>query len=127
MSSPAFTYRQLGPNNDPVWSSYLSGAAAVAQAILTRLLLFEGEWWESTTDGTPWFQQMLGTGLPPAQISLLIQNRILTTPYVTSITNLAFDFNRAARSFALSASVQTAFGPTTVIYSYPTPQAQGLP
>jgi len=127
MSSPAFTYRQLGPNNDPVWSSYLSGAAAVAQAILTRLLLFEGEWWESTTDGTPWFQQILGTGLPPAQISLLIQNRILTTPYVTSITNLAFDFNHAARSFALSASVQTAFGPTTVTYSYPTPQAQGLP
>jgi len=124
MSSPAFTYRQLGPNNDPVWSSYLSGAAAVAQAILTRLLLFEGEWWESTTDGTPWFQQILGTGLPPAQISLLIQNRILTTPYVTGITNLAFD---AVRSFALSASVQTAFGPTTVTYSYPTPQAQGLP
>lgn len=126
-TNATFTYRQLvGPYNEPMWSAYYSGAQAVAQAIMTRLMLFEGEWWESVTDGTPWWQQILGQGTPSAQIALLIQNRILGTPYVTGITNLEFNFSNSTRGFGLSANVQTALGPTTVTYSYPTPQPQGI-
>jgi hypothetical protein len=91
------------------------------------LNLFEGEWWESVLDGTPWWQQILGRGATPAQVSLLLQNRILGTPYVTGITDLNFSFDSSSRQFTLTANVQTAFGATQVTLNSPQPGAQGIP
>jgi len=131
-SAPAatFLYRQLGPNNDPLWgqgsANFLRDAAAVAQAIYSRLLLFEGEWWESVLDGTPMWQSILGVANSEQQISLLLQNRILGTPYVTGLTNVQVQVNQAARSFTMSADAQTAFGPVPVTVT-PQPPAQGIP
>jgi hypothetical protein len=129
LAPSTFTYRQLGPNNEPQWgqgqANYLQGTDAVAQAIKTRLLLFEGEWWESQLDGTPWWQSILGVGNTDQQVSLIIQQRILGSPYVTGITNLQVTSNRAARSLGLYAEVQTAFG-MVIISNTPQPQAQGI-
>jgi hypothetical protein len=133
-----FTYRQLGPApySEPQFGqgtgNYLQGSDAVAQAVMTRLLLFEGEWWESVNDGTPIWQQILGVPGPGGnttlqqQIALLLQNRILSTPYVTGITSLQFSFDSSARSFQLSASIATAFGVTQINYG-PSVQPQALP
>ena len=127
-----FTYRALGPFNDPIWSSYLSSAAAVGQAVKTRILLLLGEWWENVLDGTPLWQKILGVSGPGGnttlqeQISLIIQQRILGTPYVTGISDLQITFNAPARAFGLYAVIQTAFGVTTVQYA-PTPSGQNIP
>lgn len=101
----------------------------MAQAIDTRLLLFQGEWWESVLDGTPWWQQILGqaAGGREQKVALILQNRILGTSYVTGVTNLAFNFNPIDRSFKLSANVQTAFGTVAFGANYPRPGAQGIP
>lgn len=115
-NQPTITYRQLGPNNDPIWPNFFSDIYAVAQAIQTRLLLFEGEWWESLTEGTPMWQSILGHGGQGnvAAISLLLQQRILGTPYVTGLTSVAATFNSSTRQFQFAASVQTQFGPVQV-------------
>jgi len=127
LPATTFTNRQLGPNNDPIWgqgtANFLQGTAAVAQAIYQSLLLFQAEWWENVNFGTPMWQQILGQGTPPAQVALLLQNVILSVPYVTGVTNLEYTFEN--RAFALSADVQTAFG--VVQITYPQPQAQGIP
>jgi len=122
-----FTYRTLGPNNDPVWTSYYSNVYAVAQAIKTIIDLFMGEWWESVLDGTPMFQKMLGApGSATQQVSLLLQQRILGTPYVTGISDLTVNFDAPSRIFSMTCTAQTAFGPTNVVYS-PQPPSQGIP
>lgn len=56
-------YRKLDQNGDYVFggngSCYISGLNAVKQAILTRLRLLLGEWWEDETDGLPLWQKIL--------------------------------------------------------------------
>ena len=87
--------------------------------------MFEGEWWGNQLDGTPYWQSILGVANTDQQISLLIQQRILGTPYVTGITNLQLTANRAARSLGIYAEVQTAFGAIQFTFN-PQPSAQGI-
>jgi hypothetical protein len=113
------TYRLLGPNADPIWTSYLSDVDAVGQAVLTRLRLFEGEWWSDLSDGTPLWQSILAVGGANAaaqqqQVSLLLQQRILGTPFVTGVSNVQVNFDPNARQFSFYAVVQTQFGPVIV-------------
>ncbi len=116
MATPSLTCVALDANNDPVFNNTpLSGTDAVAQAILTRLRLFYGEWWEDLSQGLPVFQQILGqlasaSGL--AAMQLAVARVISGTPYVTSVTSLTLSFNNGVLNF--QASVQTAFGPVTV-------------
>jgi hypothetical protein len=132
-TSSTITYRQLGANNDPLWGNgqlnYLSDLAAVAQAVLTRLQLFEGEWWAATNDGLPLWQSILGQGASPVnqqQISLLITARILATPYVISVGAVQPSYSSTARAFAYSAVVQTQFGQLQVT-NIPQPPSGALP
>jgi hypothetical protein len=135
-STPAvFIYRQLNPYNDPQWgqgvANFLTNVYAVAQAVRTILLLFLGEWWESVLDGTPMWQKILGVGPSGGQsltqqVSLIIQQRILGSPYVTGISNLVVSFNLPQRAFSISCDLQTSFGSTSVSI-VPQPSAQGLP
>ena len=110
-------YRRLDDNHDPMYgqsrSNFLTDADAVAQAILTRLLLFQGEWWESTLEGLPLWQQILGQPGGQArleQVTLLIQQRILTTPYVVAINQLVSSYNPNTRLIDFYAEVKTRFG-----------------
>lgn len=128
MSTPTVTYRQLGANNDPLWgqgaANYAGDTDAVALMIRTRLLLFQGEWWADLQEGLPLWQQILGVGVGAAQqaaISLLIQARILGTPYVTALSAVATAFNPAQRSYQFSCTAQTQFGQVPVTVNSPRP------
>jgi hypothetical protein len=124
------TYRGLDPNNDVIWSSTLTDVDAVAQAIRTRINLFQGEWWADLQDGTPVWQSMLGASgsLRNQQaISLLLQQRILGTPFVNSVSNVQASFNSSTRAFSFYAVVQTQFGTVSVSKNMPTPPSRGLP
>jgi hypothetical protein len=116
------TYLLLDADNDPVFDpgAALSDQAAVRQAILTRLKLFLGEWWEDLTIGLPVFQSMLGklaSKSCQAAIQAAIQTCVLGTPYVTGISNLSTDFSDG--KFTFTATAQTAFGSVTVDSSLP--------
>jgi hypothetical protein len=86
---------------------------AVAQAVLTRLKLWQGEWYLNLQAGTPWMQRVLGfspgTGIPDS----VVRQRILTTPYVTDMTDYTSSFNSTSRVFAVSCKLYTAFGQVT--------------
>jgi hypothetical protein len=110
----AMAYRKLDANHDYVFGngkqSYLTGIEAVAQAILTRLKLFTGEWWEDKTDGLPVWTSILGTRSSKETVDRFIQSRILETPNVVNLTNLVSDINRSTRQYVFSCAVNTVFG-----------------
>jgi hypothetical protein len=107
-------YRQLDANGDyPLNLPFLYNTpAVVAQAVLTRLKLWEGEWFADTSDGTPYLQNILGatTQLSP---DVYIKQRILETPGVNAIVSYSSTLNTADRTLAVSVILNTIFGLTT--------------
>ena len=117
MATPSLSYLMLDSGYDPVFAdgTSLTGTQAVAQAIMTRLKLFFGEWWENLALGLPVFQSMLGQlgsqrGL--AAINLAVQQNILGTPYVTGVVDVTTSFPNG--QFRFTATATTAFGQVTV-------------
>lgn len=116
---PTLTYLLLDQNNDPVFipNASLVDARAVDQAVLTRLKLFEGEWWEDLNNGLPVFQSILGqigTQRSQQAMALAIQQRIEGTPLVVAVTNVQFQFKDG--TFQFTANYDTVFGPSTITY-----------
>jgi hypothetical protein len=93
----------------------VAGVYAVAQAVQTRLLLLQGEWWEDTSDGLPLFQTILTMGGSEKQLQatdLIIKNRILGTVGVISIVSFSRQF--ANRIYSFSCVLNTIYGQATV-------------
>ena len=103
-------YRALDGNGDYQIGVFLANSpAAVGQAVVTRLLLWEGEWFLDVTDGTPWLQDIIGNN---TNYDFEIQNRILDTPGVTDIVSYASSV--VNRKLAVTATINTTYGQTSV-------------
>jgi hypothetical protein len=116
-TTPTIQYLQLDASYDPIFDSgaSLTDLDAVNQAILTRLKLFLGEWWENLSIGLPMFQSILGQLASPqgvAAMTLAIQQNIQGAPYVTSAADVSVAF--AAGRLSVTGVAQTQFGPVTV-------------
>lgn len=106
-------YRQMVGGDYSMGKPFLSRAAAVGQAIYTRMKLLQGEWWEQIDDGLPLFQNILGTrGHPDSlhAIDLLVQARITETPHVSQIKD--FQNTYEDRTYSFRCNVETDFGET---------------
>lgn len=108
-------YRRLDSNFDYTFggglNNFLSGKEAVAQAIVTRLKLFLGEWWANRNDGLPMFQSILGYGgSNKDSVDRLITERILQTQNVTGIENISSSYDGNTREYKFTALVDTIFG-----------------
>src|SRR6516225_7250685 len=78
--------RKMTSDGDYIWGHqqndfWLNAPDGVAQAVLTRLRLFVGEWYLDVTDGTPWTTQVLDK-YTQDQYDAAIRDRILGTPGV---------------------------------------------
>lgn len=95
---------------------FLAGAPAVSQAIKTRLLLLQGEWWEDILDGLPLFNSIFGSpGTPEniAAIDLLVRDRISSTEGVASI--VSFSSSYVGRQYSMTCTVKTISGQTATV------------
>jgi hypothetical protein len=117
-----FRYRRLDNSPNGGDMTFGRGAAdfiadtpqAVAQAIYTRLLLFQGEWFLDVADGTPWYQQILGKPRGPGSYDATLRARIAGTPFVTRLTNYASSYNPTSRTLTVGCTVDTSFGAVAV-------------
>lgn len=112
-------YRRLDNNGDYSFGrgkqDFISGTAAVAQAIKTKFLLLSAEWWEDQADGTPLFQNILGVSGTPDNleaVDILARDRIINTENVTEIVNFSSTYEK--RKYAFECTVNTIFGAVTV-------------
>lgn len=90
----------------------IDGADGVGQAVYTRLLLFQGEWFLDLKAGMPWLQQILGHS-PNLNTDMAIRECIHNTPHVTNIYDYLSAYDSSSRLFLVSCKIQTAFGPVT--------------
>jgi len=106
-------YRALDPNGDYSFGApFLKDSpAVVAQAALTRLLLWKGEWFADTADGTPYLQNVLGV---TAQFNpdVYIKQRILETPGVNAIVTYSSSLNPVTRALTVQTLLDTIYGLT---------------
>lgn len=110
LSSPARDYT-FGQGNQ---NFLVNTKEAVGQAVLTRLLLLQGEWFLDFTDGTPYSTQILGTNTRATR-DLAVKKRILQTPGVSKLVSYASQV--IERKFAVQAVIDTIYGQTTVTAS----------
>jgi hypothetical protein len=103
-------YRPLGPGGDyTIGVPFLVNTpATVAQAVLTRLKLWKGEWFVDVTDGTDWAGKVEGKryGNPDSEI----RRRILGTPGVTSLAAYSSDYDGTTRKLTVNATINTLYG-----------------
>lgn len=113
-------YRKLDANGDYTFGTgndFYEGTVAVSQAIKTNLLLLSGEWWESTDEGLPLFQNILGQSGAPDHVQaadLLAQGVISQTQGVISISNYTSSYDSNSRKYSATCTVQTQYGDATV-------------
>jgi hypothetical protein len=107
-------YRRLDPNGDYSFGRQLSDfhinvPAAPAQAAMTRLMLYEGEWFLDTSDGTKWNTAVLGVNTRSTR-DLELKDRVLGTPNVTSIPLYSSTTDPNARAFTAAMTIETTYG-----------------
>ena len=121
-ATASILYLRLDEDYDPVFDpgAELSNLDAVAQAIKTRLLLFQGEWWENLNEGTPMFQEIIGRRATGGQLqimSLALTQRVAGTPYVSSVQNAEIKYDPFTRALSFSCIAQTSFGEVPVTFT----------
>jgi hypothetical protein len=113
-------YRALDANGDYVVGQQflINSPACVAQAVMTRLRLWLGEFFVDTSDGTPWLTEVLGprAGRSP---DAAIKTRIVLTPNVTGLSAYDSNFDGTTRALTVTATLQTAYGPATISGTFP--------
>ena len=87
--------------------------AAVAQCVVTRLLLKQGEWYLDTTAGTPWSTQILGAGTAATR-DVAIKQIVLGTQGMVSIDSYSSTLDPVTRAFTVTMDVTTQYGATTI-------------
>ena len=85
----------------------------VLQAVLTRLKLFTGEWFNDTADGTPWHTHVLGK-YTKAKYDAAIRRRITRTQGVTGITEYHSEYEGEGRRLLVEATIDTVYGPASL-------------
>jgi hypothetical protein len=113
------TVRRLDDIGDIATSGdqFISRASEIAQTVKTRLGLFIGEYFRDTSQGTPWFQQILGKVENPELRESAIKRVISQTQGVLGISSFNADFDRTGRQFTVSCSIVTEFGQEQITIS----------
>lgn len=110
-------YRKLDSQGDHTFGGskldYFTETEAVAQAIKTKLLLLEGEWWEDLELGFPLFTEVLGqTGTKDAleAIQLLVTEKMFEVEHVMAVEEYVGTLDRQTRQYSATCIVETEYG-----------------
>jgi hypothetical protein len=83
---------------------FVTGKEETRQACICRLRLFMGEYFLDATDGTPWFQSILGkSSRDIAEAN--IKQRILSTKGVLAINTFDMDSDTRKLTFTIRATL----------------------
>lgn len=106
------TVRKLDDSGDIAASGtqFIGGREEIAQTVLTRYRLFLGEYFRDVTDGTPWYQQILGKFTSLANAEAALRGRASRTGGVIRLTSFSADFDINTRKYSVSVGILTQYG-----------------
>lgn len=114
-------YRKLTSSGDYSFGTgnqeFYTDIAAVAQAIGTRLDLWQNTFWRDLQDGIPFVQHILGKSASDEHlqtVDAIIQNRIKGTTGVNSIISFNRTYDRNTRKYSINIPTNTIYGTITV-------------
>lgn len=112
-------YRKLTSEGDYSFGAsglnFYTDIQAIAQAIQTRLQLFQGDFWRDQEAGLPLMQKIAGTPGSPQNlttIDAIILQLVKETEGVTEIIEYSSDFDGNTRSYSFQGLVQTIYSET---------------
>lgn len=111
-------YRKLSADGDYTFGNgqldfYRDVPEAVGQAVMTRLLLWLGEWFLNIEDGTPYMQGVLGHH-SKLSADNTIQQRALGTQGLTDLSDYETVLDADTRGLSGGFKIDTIYGPTSV-------------
>lgn len=111
-------YRKLDASDDYSFGRgrgdfWIDCPDAVAQAVKTRLRLWQREWFLDLTAGTPYATKVLGRNTSGTR-DPAIRARVLTTPGVASITSYSASYSGETRVFSGAITVRTIYSASPV-------------
>jgi hypothetical protein len=111
-------YRQLDAQGDYTVGLpfFVNSPQGVAQAISTRLRLWQGEWFLDSTAGTPWRQSILGRSVNP---DAFIKQAILGTQGVVSLVSYSSSLNASNRTLTVSGVVESLYSQAAFAVNLP--------
>lgn len=86
----------------------------VGQAVLTRLRLWQGEWFTDTDDGTAWATQVLDKYTESVR-DAAIRSRVLGTPGVRSLLSYRSSMDTNTRTYTVQIIVDTIYGNVALV------------
>lgn len=113
------TVRAIDPVTGDIVTSgtqFISEREEIAQTVATRLRLFLGEYFRDITDGTPWWEQILGKPTSLAAAEAAIKNRIIRTDGVVRLLSFSTDFDLPTRKYTVNCGILTTFGETLLAF-----------
>ncbi len=112
-------YRKLDADGDYSFGHglqdfFIDQPEAVAQACLTRLEMFTGDWYQAPADGTPWRTLVLGKGTEATR-DMAIQARVTATPEVRKLLFYASRLDRGTRTMFGAMTIETSYGTVSLL------------
>lgn len=110
--------RKQDQNGDYVFGSgqedfYKDSPDGVAQIVQTRLLLFRGEWFLDSQEGTPYLQGVIGKSDEQVRDDI-IKQRVLNTEGVLRIVSYESNLDRENRKLSVSLTIDTIYGNNSI-------------
>jgi len=111
-------YRKLSTDNDYTFGNglanfYINEIDAVKQSVITRLKLWEGEWFLDIIEGTAYKGEALGKYTKDT-IDPMIKDRILNTDGVIEILEYSSVYDGDLRNYTVNVTISTDYGTTTI-------------
>lgn len=112
-------YRRLDQNGDMTFGHqrhdfHHNSPEGVAQAVITRLKLWLGEWFIDMAEGTPYQQALLGAHKQNT-VEPALRERILETKGVKEIVDFDLQWDTEARTVKVNVMLDTDYGETKII------------
>lgn len=111
-------YRKLDEDGDYTFggngnSFYRNDPLGVSQSVITRLRLWENEWFLDISEGMPYLDGVMGK-YTMDDVDSIIKERIINTEGVVEITSYQSSFNPDLRKFSVSVTISTIYGEAVI-------------
>ena len=111
-------YRKLDSEGDYTFggnenSFYRNDPLGVSQSVITRLRLWENEWFLDIVEGMPYLGGVMGK-YTLEDVDSIIKERIINTEGVVEITSYESSFNPDLRKFSVSVTISTLYGDAVI-------------